>query len=84
MTLYATIYDFVLQHTDSHLHSRVDCYVRLNNGQLIVLTEEGSTKHLSEKYDFEIFKNDFTGFKGKSCELIQDSHGIRFRKLIKD
>ena len=84
MVLYATIYDLKLRHLESPVHSRIDCYVRLKDGRLIVLTEEGKTGRLSKKYEFEILKSDFSAARGRPCKLIKDAHGIRFNKFIDD
>lgn len=83
MKLYATIYDFSFQPHIDHANARLDYYVRLSNGQIIVLAETGPIKHLSKKFEFRIHhgSEDFSGFKDRPCELIQDSHGVRFGKF---
>ncbi len=83
MKLYATIYDFSFQPYIDSAHARLDFYARLDNGQIIFLAETGPAKDLSKKFEFSISQGseDFTGFKNRPCELIQDSHGIRFGKF---
>ena len=84
MKLYATIYDFNFQPQTDGTNARLDYYARLANGQIIFLAEIGPIKDLSRKFGFRInhgSKGDFTGFKDRPCELIQDSHGVRFCKF---
>lgn len=64
--------------------SRVDCYVRLDDGQLVVTTEEGKTGALSKKYEFEILTSDYSNAKGRPCKLIKTDHGFQFAKFIND
>ena len=83
MKLSATIYDYSFQPHINSSHARLDYYVRLSNGQIIVLAEEGPVKDLSRKFEFHLNhgSEDFTGFKNRPCELIQDEYGIRFGKF---
>ena len=84
MTLYATIYDLIVKHLENPVLSRVDCYVRLDDGQLVVLTEVGRTGALSKKYDFEILTSDYSSTKGRPCKLIKTDHGFQFAKFMND
>ncbi|MEJ7611245.1 MAG: hypothetical protein WKF88_08725, partial [Ferruginibacter sp.] len=83
MTLHATIYDFSFQRLLNSFYTRLEYYVRLDNGQIIVLGEVGTVHHLRRKFQLEEnkdVKSDAISFKDRSCELIQDAQGdIRFR-----
>ena len=83
MTLNATIYDFSFQRLLNSFKTRLEYYVRLENGETIVLGEIGSIDHLCKKFEVEKCKDDQcdSGFKTRSCELIQDKQGLRFGRF---
>ena len=84
MKLYATIYDLSFQTLTDREHARLDFYAKLTNGQMIYLAEIGPIKDLSKKFGIRIGTGkteDLAGFKDRSCELIQDSNGVRFGRF---
>jgi hypothetical protein len=57
-------------------------WITLNqNGREIVLEERGTIEQLSEKFQFTIEgldSWDFTGFKGRKCNILKDGSGYHF------
>lgn len=81
----ATVYDYRFQPRLDPKHARIECYLKLPNGQIIVIEEEGTIDYLSTKYQFRR-RNKIAGvirdFRNRNCELVEESNSFRFNKFI--